>query len=252
MIEIWIPGKIGIALDVDGTLVDTNFECYKRVSEAWKRKYGQNFPLSYEQFSSFRPWVTRAEDYFSFSKIMIDNNFVLPRNAKELNEEYLRDPEISELRQLFYSSRDMKISEDKEGWIKENRVYEGVPEMMKSLEQTGWDVFIITSKNREAVKEILSYYGLDSGISKIYDKDDGKRPEQFRKASEERGIKIKNLIPYDDLLKQLLIARELGMTPIAAPQGYGIIEEIEAHGFLIARPNEFIRTVEKIIASRKA
>ncbi len=46
-----------MALDVDGTLVDTNSEYYNRVREAWQYKYGSSFPLSYEQISSLRPWV---------------------------------------------------------------------------------------------------------------------------------------------------------------------------------------------------
>ncbi len=247
MVEIINPKKIGIALDVDGTLVDTNFECYQRTKEAWEEKYNQEFPLSYEQFSSFRPMVARAEDYFSFSKMLIENNGILPKNAKDLNEKYLEDPDVSELKQLFYDMRKAKIAKDRKGWVEENKVYDGVPEMMEDLGKTGWDIFVITSKNRDAVSEILSYHGLDSNIGKVYDKDDGKRPEQFRKASEERGLEMKRIIPYDDLLKQLLAARELGMIPVAAPQGYGIIEEIKENGFLIAWPQKFVEVAENVI-----
>jgi phosphoglycolate phosphatase-like HAD superfamily hydrolase len=250
MAEVIIPSKIGIALDVDGTLVDTNFECYQRTKEAWETKYNQDFPLTYEQFSSFRPLVKIAEDYFSFSKMWIGNNGVLPVNAKDVNERYLMDPDVSELKELFYALRKAKTEKDKKGWVEENKIYDGVPEMMENLGKTGWDVFVITSKNREAVSEILSCHGLDSNIGKIYDKDDGKRPEQFKKASEERDLEMKRIIPYDDLLEQLMSARELGMIPVAAPQGYGINKEIEAHGFLIAWPQEFIETAEKIIKMR--
>jgi hypothetical protein len=111
-------------------------------------------------------------------------------------------------------------------------------------------VFVITSKNKEAVSEIISYHGLDKNIQTIYDKDDGKRPEQFKKASEERGLEMKRIIPYDDLLEQLMTAREMGMIPVAAPQGYGINSEIESHGFIMAWPHEFIETAEKIITMR--
>jgi len=251
MVEILLPQKIGIALDVDGTLVDTAFECYKRTKEAWEHKYGEEFPLSYDQFREFRPFVAHAEDYFSYSRMMIENDGKLPENAKELNEKYLKNPDINELKTLFYEMRKRKMNEDKEGWIKENKVYEGVTEMMKNLGETEWDVFVATSKDKKSVEEILGYHGLDKTIKAIYDKDDGKRPEQFMKASKERGIEIPHMIPYDDLPKQLLIARDMGMSPIAAPQGYGIQEEIEKEGFPFAWPTEFIDKVERVIKERQ-
>ncbi len=244
------PTKIGISLDVDGTLVDSNRECYQRVCEVWKAQYNQDFPLNYEQFHSFRPNVARVEDYFTFSKIMIENDGNMPENANELHEEYLKLPINEKLKDMFYDSRKSKMADDKEAWIKENAVYNGVPEMMADIGNTGWNIFVVTSKNKEAVDEILSYHGFDKNIQKIYDKEDGKRSEQFAKASQERGIEIKNIIPYDDLLKQLKAAKSMGMYAVAAPQGYGINDEIVDEGFTLSFPDKFIETVETHLKSR--
>ena len=39
MVDILKPRRIGIALDFDGTLVDSNPKIYRRVAETWRRKY---------------------------------------------------------------------------------------------------------------------------------------------------------------------------------------------------------------------
>ena len=245
MSHIIIPSKIGISLDVDGTLVDSDRECYKRVCEAWSRQYDQEYPLSYEQFHSFRPLVSSVEDFFTYSKIMIDNECVLPENADEIHAEYLNNPNMMRMTEFFYANRKDIQSRNMVEWVKENPVYEGVPDMFDDLSKTRWNVFVVTSKDRNSVQAILSYHGFDRGIMNIYDKEYGKRPQQFAKASAGMGIDIKNIIPYDDLLKQLQAAKSLGMFAVGAPQGYGINEEIERAGFTLAYPNEFTSTVEE-------
>jgi beta-phosphoglucomutase-like phosphatase (HAD superfamily) len=247
MTNIIIPHKIGVALDVDGTLIDTNRECYERVREAWQDKYHNDFPLSYEQFLSFRPWVRRSEDYFSFSRMMIDNKGSLPENFKELNDEYLSHPDIQSLKELFYEHRERKMKADIYGWLAENNVYEGIPEMVSDLEREGWIIFVITSKDRKSVEQLLSHYNLDGPIARIFDKDYGDRIEQFAKASNELRIEPTNILTYDDLLPQLQAARSCGMKPICAPQGYGIKEEIEKAGFPFAFPNQFIKVAKGLI-----
>lgn len=246
------PGKIGIALDVDGTMFDTNPACYQRACDAWGKQYhGNNFPLTYEQFDSFRPMVTRAEDYFSFTFMMIDHDGKLPANARELNEKSYRGyAECEPLKKLFYDSRREKMADDRAGWCAENPVYGGVQEMMDQLGNTDWKIFIVTSKDKDAVQSLLTHYNLGGNIGEIYDKDVGKRLAQFTKASGELGIEIANIIPYDDLLAQLLAARSLGMTPVGAPQGYGIEKEMKENGFPLAWPLELVGKVEDMLRSR--
>lgn len=248
MANVIISTKIGIALDVDGTLADTNWECYQRVKEAWEEHYKAGFPLDYGTFGFFRRHVADAGQYFSFSKMVQENNGVLPQNAKELDKEYLNHPDIPVLKQLFYDFRKAKIQDDKLGWLSESKLYDGVKDMVTDLGKTGWNVFVVTSKNAEAVKEILQHNGIEQ--MDIYDKSFGARINQFGQAASNRNIEIPNIIPYDDLLPQLLAARSLGMTPIAAAQGYGDNKEIKENGFELALPDQFIEAVETNLKRR--
>jgi len=135
--DILIPRRIGIALDCDGTLLDTNRECYKRTCEAWAKIYGAEFPLNYEQFYSFRPKVKKAQDYFNFSvDFMKEKGVATPEKF-----------DVEAFTKLFYDLRKEKQAYDEAGWLAENTLYEGVPEMMAQLEQTPWDVFVTTSKD---------------------------------------------------------------------------------------------------------
>jgi phosphoglycolate phosphatase-like HAD superfamily hydrolase len=243
------PKKVGIALDVDGTTMDTNFECYMRTSEAWQEMYGQEFPLTYKQFASFRPLVKNAEHYFTFSTMMLGNNGRLPDEAVRINDEIMANPnpEIVRFKELFLKFRDDKIANDKPGWLAEQKMYGDVDIMMRELGQTDWRTFVVTSKNEAAVRELFRHYGLPE--VPIFDVTIGKeRAKQFARASADTGIELARIIPYDDLVGQLQAAQKLGMTPVGAPQGYNNgAEELGSLGIPVAFPADFVRTVESKI-----
>jgi phosphoglycolate phosphatase-like HAD superfamily hydrolase len=230
--------KIGVALDVDGTLVDSNRECYKRTSEAWMETYRCKFPLTYEEFYSFRPKVKKVQDYFNFSADL------LKAGGKVVPEPFYAEA----LTKLFYSFRAEKQAADMKAWLAENPAYEGIPEMMAQLKQTLWDVFVVTAKDRASVNSVLG--SIDCEVSAIYDKDIGGRDKQFAKACVEKSLENTNIVTYDDIVGQLVEAKKLGVTPVWAPQGYGIKADAESGGFVSAWPVEFVPLVEKIFSSR--
>jgi len=69
-------------------------------------------------------------------------------------------------------------------------------------------------------------------------------------ARREKGLENSNIITYDDILGQLLEARRLGVTPVWAPQGYGIRADVEYEGLPSAWPLEFVPLAEKLLSSR--
>jgi len=244
MVDVIIPSNIGVALDIDGTLVDSNRECYQRVCEVWESEYGTDYPLTYEQFHSFRPLVERVSDFFSLSYIFMENDGTMPEDSAEILEAYKNDEHATRMGKEFYKMRDVRKKEDMEGWLADNRVYEGVPEMMQQLGETGWDVFAVTSKDEDSVRKLLDFHGFDGTVKSVYDKETGKgRKEQFTRASEERGVPFDRMVSYDDIPNQLLAAMDLGMTPVAATQGYGDREEIVKHNFTPSLPRDFVERV---------
>ena len=242
--QILTPKKYGVALDVDGTLADTNRECYARVQDAWYSRFHLPFPLDYDQFRSFRPGVKRVEDYFTLSARFMQHDAFIE------SPPLLTDEGVGIMTATFYDKRKEKQAQDMPGWLSENPAYDGAAGMMQALSATGWDVFAVTSKDEASVRALLDHHKL-AGVSQIFDRETGKnRKEQFGRAASDRGVELGNTVAYDDLLPQLLEARENSVHPIWAPQGYGVKADIEAAGIQAAWPNEFVAAVEEVFRQR--
>lgn len=234
--------RIYIAHDVDGTLVDTNREVYNRTSEAWKISYGSEYPFSYNDFCNvIRPEVIIIEDIFILSHAL-NSDTEFPDDLDNARDEYRSKKHTHTATNLFYAIREALMKNDKGEWLKEQPLYEGVPEMLKELKSMGIVSSVISSKNLEAIEKLLNYHGIIEHFDVIIHKDIGKRPEQFEIFKKLYSGKH---FTYDDMSENLEVAERMGITPIAAPQGYDLDENLE--GFEKAKPVEVPSTIKKLL-----
>ena len=231
-------------MDVDGAQVNTNTECFDRVRETWPEIYGQEYPLNFQQFSSFRDKVVVIEDYYGLSEAMIKNGIIPVSEAGKIRDDFAKSEKGKKAHKAFYASRENTMKQDMKAWLDRQNLYEGVPDMFEGLKERDIAMYVVTSKNAEAVQQLLGNYELLKYIKKIFDKSIGKRPTQFKRVEEETGIKPIETAAYDDLSENLIIARDMGIYPIAAPQGYDRPENLRE--FTKAYPREVPLVIDRL------
>lgn len=224
-----------VLLDVDGALIHSVPELYSTTCMMWQDLYNQPFPLDEEAFTAERSNITTMLDYFSII------NGIL--------EERGYDGELktaSETNAAFYKKRAERIKTNRAEWLAENKLYDGVPDMLAKLESIGIINTIVSSKDEGTIKELFEHYKIFRYIHKVIGLGKGKRPQQFQMALNMFGLSPQDAIAYDDAGKNLATARDMGIVPVGAPQGYAKPGELD--GFECATIPEFPSVVKRIFS----
>ena len=135
----------------------------------------------------------------------------------------------------------------KAGGMFENKVYEGVPEMLEQLKAQGKKLYIATSKPEEFAITILKHFDL----CKFFDfvggaSMDGKRSEKsdvIKYTLEKANINdIKNAIMVGDRFHDILGAKSVNMSSVGVTYGYGSYDELKNAGadYIINTPAEIL------------
>ena len=125
----------------------------------------------------------------------------------------------------YYSSRG----------IFENRVYEGIPEMLRELQSEGRKLLVATSKPEVYARQILEHFDLDRYFSFIGGADmEESRVEKgdvIRYVLEKNSIAETSLaVMAGDREHDILGARKNGMDSVGVLFGYGSRRELEEAG----------------------
>ena len=116
------------------------------------------------------------------------------------------------------------------GWM-ENRVYEGIPHMLRALKSRGVYLGVATAKPVAFAEMVLNYFGLapyfDAISSAPMDESGLPKEELIRRALPEGA---KNVAMVGDRLYDMEGARRAGVSAIGALYGYGSREELEKSG----------------------
>jgi phosphoglycolate phosphatase-like HAD superfamily hydrolase len=242
--------KVVTAIDVDGTIIDSLNECFEKSKEAWEEVEGTSFPMDLESFRTNRWSVKVAEQYFQNAKLLA-NGVQLPQEFSEL-EGLRRKIDASSVVTKFYESR-RKAAQNKEAWLNEHRLFEEVPEMFQELEKLGTVNTVVTTKDKESTLDLLEHFGIAGHIDAVYAREESKesadRKYQFGRILKDYQATPSDVIAYDDLPEQLEIAKSLGFSVIAAPQGYSRDKDLAK--YIKARPLEFAAIVSSVIRGEK-
>lgn len=114
--------------------------------------------------------------------------------------------------------------------IWENRVYDGIPELLEKLSRAGKDLVLATSKPEVAAIRVLEHFGLSKWITKIV----GSTPDPSRAtkgkvigcALEDFGIDPADAVMVGDREHDVHGAAENGLKTFGVTYGYGSREEL--------------------------
>lgn len=134
----------------------------------------------------------------------------------------------------------------------ENRVYEGVEELVKNLQNRGYKLFLATSKPEVFAKQIMDHFGLSSYFTFIggatLDESRLKKADVIRYVLEENQITdMSEVIMVGDRNQDVWGAKQNGIDVIGVLYGYGSLEELkEAGADAIADvPDDVMEILEK-------
>ena len=120
------------------------------------------------------------------------------------------------------------------GWA-ENRVYEGIPEVLSELRARGKHLLVATSKPELFAKRILEHFRLAQYFELIcgasMDEKLSRKDQVIDCVIREAGAEhIKEMIMVGDREHDVLGARKNGLPCVGVLYGYGSREELEAAG----------------------
>ncbi len=131
----------------------------------------------------------------------------------------------------------------------ENRVYEGVPDMLACLCDAGCRLWLATSKPHVYARRITAHFGLDEWLDGVFGSElDGTRADKgalLAHALAESGAHARRAVMLGDRRHDIDGARGNGMAAIGALWGYGGAAELGAAGAknLAADPAEAARAI---------
>jgi phosphoglycolate phosphatase len=132
------------------------------------------------------------------------------------------------------------------GWA-ENSVYRGVDELLQSLQSSGWQLFVCTSKREDFAGRILEKFALSRYFLALYADTAGSlhhtKTALLRRLLEEQSLDPATTFMVGDRNFDIEAARANGVTSIAVTYGYGTPEELES-----ARPDHTCNAVEDLLS----
>lgn len=208
-----------VLFDLDGTLTDPG-EGITRSVEYALRAYGIEVKDRRELYPFIGPPLADSfSRFYGFSEAEA-------KRAVEKYREYYRD------RGIF-----------------ENRVYNGIPELLDALKKEGFKILLATSKPEEFAQRILERFGLLSRFDTVAGATmDGSRVEKedvIRYALEHTRLAPRECVMVGDRRFDVEGARRVGMPAIAVLWGYGSREELEsaAPAALAETPKELLSAI---------
>jgi phosphoglycolate phosphatase len=140
---------------------------------------------------------------------------------------------------------DYRLCYDATGWA-ENSVYPGVRALLQSLEASGWQLFICTSKRDDFTARILEKFDLSRYFIAVYADTAGSlhhtKTALLRRLLEEQSLDPATTVMVGDRNFDIEAARANGVTSIAVTYGYATSEELE-----LARPDYICHAVEDLL-----
>jgi phosphoglycolate phosphatase len=131
----------------------------------------------------------------------------------------------------------------------ENRVYEGVPEMLEGLRAAGFRLYVATSKPQVYAEEVLRHFSLDSYFEDVQGNELGGRlddkAELVRELLARRGLGAEMSLMVGDRRHDVRAARGNGLQSVGVTYGYGSEAELREAGavYVAGSPRE----VEELI-----
>jgi HAD superfamily hydrolase (TIGR01509 family) len=193
--EVYAMTKV-VVLDVDGTLMDTNY----LHTEAWARAFeevGQRVP--------------RAEIHKQIGK-----------GSDQLVGEFIEDEEAAEKVEELHGEIYMDMQEH-------GHPLPGAKELLASLAEQGYEVWLVTSAEPEELEQYLDRLETEGKISGIVNSSDVEEskpaPDAFELALEKAGVNADEIIAVGDSVWDVESAAKAGIRTVSVLSGGAYSEE---------------------------
>ena len=207
-----------VFLDLDGTLTDPKPGVTKSFIYALE-KLGHVAPTMDEL-----EWVIGPALMESFIQLKVDD----PQKAIDL-----------------YRERYTSVG------LFENRVYDGIPELLKTLQDAGYTMCLATAKPHTYARKITAHFGLAQYLTHEFGPElDGTRNnkgELLAYALELTGYQAENAIMIGDRHHDIDAARAVGMQAIGVTWGYGSDTELAAADVVCQTPDALGKTIKALL-----
>lgn len=204
-----------ILFDLDGTLTDPKLGIMKSVQ------------YSLEKFGIMESNLDKLEP------------FIGPPLGKSFNEIFAFSESESKRAIEFYREY------FKDRGIFENKLYEGIPELLEMLRNQRKTLIVATSKPTVFAQKILDYFDIACYFDYICGSHlDGTRSDKgeiIRYVLDEKSLKISETVMIGDREHDIIGAQKNGIDSIGVLYGYGGDEEI-----INIHPTYIIKTVGKL------
>lgn len=194
-----------VLFDLDGTLTDPGEGITNSVAYSLK-KFGIDVADKKELYKFIGPpLVDSFMNYYGFSEEKAEL-------AVKYYREYFRDTGIFE-----------------------NRVYDGIPELLAEIKESGRKIVLATSKPEEFAKRILVHFELDKyfdvAAGATMDTSRSKKSDVIKYALELCGNPDKTqTVMIGDRKHDIIGAKQNGLDSIGVLYGYGDFDELHAAG----------------------
>lgn len=194
-----------VLFDLDGTLTDPGEGITNSVAYSLK-KFGIDVADKKELYKFIGPpLVDSFMNYYGFSEEKAEL-------AVEYYREYFRDTGIFE-----------------------NRVYDGIPELLAEIKESGRKIVLATSKPEAFAKRILAHFELDKyfdvAAGATMDTSRSKKSDVIKYALELCGNPDKTqTVMIGDRKHDIIGAKQNGLDSIGVLYGYGDFDELHAAG----------------------
>jgi phosphoglycolate phosphatase len=136
------------------------------------------------------------------------------------------DPGESERAMVHYRERFATVG------LFENKVYDGIPEVLGALSESGCALYLATSKPLVFARKILEHFGLDGYFAGLYGAElDGRLSDKGELLSHlvsAQGLAPEATVMVGDRKHDVIGARTAGLRALAVTYGYGSREELAA------------------------
>jgi phosphoglycolate phosphatase-like HAD superfamily hydrolase len=214
-----------VALDFDGVIGDTAYECYIQTMKAWPEVGGKTKPSAQveKQFLQARPLITKREHFFTVMRMIEENPRINFNNVTQaqMNAGFKADAERAKtFDQIYQRYREEMIRNDNARWNKLNRSFPKIAEFIKRVRR-GNDVYIASTKTRGSIKELLARYRIDIPDNHILASEDAKdKAVMLRIISERSGKPMHKIVLVEDAIEQVKVARGAGAKAVLYRRGY--------------------------------
>ena len=266
-----------LALDFDGVIVDSAWEClfvshnaYFKVYERKEKDFFGGEPFTFENWENIkkrykkeiehyrimRPYIRGANDYGLIIKLLEEKKLIKSQEEFDVYRKTVGF-KFKDFHQEFYKERDRIQAMDFKAWFKLESAFPKITKDIIKLLEEGTKIIIATSNRRRAIAQCFTpeYLGFEIKKEDILDKRYGEdKSEQMKQIVNLYQIKFGDIYFVDDQVSHLIQTKILGVKVLLAGWSYATdIQKEEARKQnipIIEREEDFYPIVENSLSEK--